>query len=36
MRVFECRYEIHDGARHGYALPNRDIFDARAAARTGS
>ena len=27
------RYAIHDGAVHGYALPNRDIFDARAAAR---
>lgn len=27
------RHEIHRGARHGYALPNRDIFDARAAAR---
>ena len=27
------RYAIHAGAVHGYALPNRDIFDARAAAR---
>ena len=27
------RYAIHDGAQHGYALPNRDIFHARAAAR---
>jgi len=27
------RYAIHGGAVHGYALPNRDIFDARAAAR---
>ena len=27
------RYAIHAGAQHGYALPNRDIFDARAAAR---
>ena len=27
------RHEVHAGARHGYALPNRDIFDARAAAR---
>jgi len=26
-------YAIHEGAQHGYALPNRDIFDARAAAR---
>ena len=27
------RHEIHPGAVHGYALPNRDIFDPRAAAR---
>jgi len=27
------RYAVHTGAQHGYALPNRDIFDARAAAR---
>lgn len=27
------RHAIHPGAVHGYALPNRDIFDARAAAR---
>jgi carboxymethylenebutenolidase len=27
------RYAIHDGAEHGYALPNRDIFHPRAAAR---
>jgi dienelactone hydrolase len=27
------RYEIHAGTVHGYALPNRDIFHARAAAR---
>jgi carboxymethylenebutenolidase len=27
------RYEIHGGAEHGYALPNRDIFHPRAAAR---
>ena len=27
------RYEIHAGAEHGYALPNRDIFDKRAAER---
>src|SRR5215831_4405536 len=26
-------HAIHAGAVHGYALPNRDIFDARAAAR---
>ncbi len=29
----EYRYEVHTGADHGYALPDRDIFDARAAAR---
>jgi len=27
------RPEIHPGAEHGYALPNRDIHDKRAAAR---
>ena len=27
------RHQIHAGAMHGYALPNRDIFDPRAAAR---
>lgn len=27
------RHAIHPGAQHGYALPNRDIFDPRAAAR---
>lgn len=27
------RHAIHPDAVHGYALPNRDIFDARAAAR---
>lgn len=27
------RYEIHKGAEHGYALPNRDIFHRHAAAR---
>jgi carboxymethylenebutenolidase len=27
------RPEIHAGAEHGYALPNRDIHDKRAAAR---
>ena len=25
--------EVHPGVDHGYALPDRDIFDARAAAR---
>jgi carboxymethylenebutenolidase len=29
----DYRYEVHAGADHGYALPDRDIFDARAAAR---
>jgi len=27
------RHAIHPGAVHGYALPNRDIFDPHAAAR---
>lgn len=27
------RHEIHIGAEHGYALPNRDIYDKRAAER---
>jgi carboxymethylenebutenolidase len=27
------RYEIHRGAEHGYALPDRDIHDKRAANR---
>jgi carboxymethylenebutenolidase len=27
------RHEIHPGAEHGYALPNRDIYDKRAAER---
>jgi carboxymethylenebutenolidase len=27
------RYEVHPGADHGYALPNRDVYDARGAAR---
>jgi carboxymethylenebutenolidase len=27
------RYEIHAGTEHGYALPNRDIYDKRAALR---
>lgn len=26
-------YQIHKGARHGYALPDRDIYDKRAAER---
>lgn len=29
----EYRCEIHPGAEHGYALPNRDIHDKRAANR---
>jgi len=27
------QHAVHRGAQHGYALPNRDIFDAHAAAR---
>lgn len=27
------RYEIHPGAEHGYALPDRDIYDKQAANR---
>jgi carboxymethylenebutenolidase len=27
------RHEVHAGVDHGYALPDRDVFDARAAAR---
>ncbi len=27
------RYQVHKGALHGYALPNRDIFHPQAAAR---
>lgn len=27
------RYEVHEGADHGYALPDRDVFDKRAANR---
>lgn len=27
------RYEVHKGADHGYALPGRDVYDSRAAAR---
>lgn len=27
------RHAVHPGTRHGYALPNRDIFHAQAAAR---
>ncbi|PYN23000.1 MAG: hypothetical protein DMD99_15135, partial [Candidatus Rokuibacteriota bacterium] len=29
----DYRYAIHQGAQHGYALPNRDIFDPHGAAR---
>ena len=29
----EHRFEVHQGAEHGYALPDRDIHDRRAAAR---
>jgi carboxymethylenebutenolidase len=27
------RHELHPGAEHGYALPNRDVYDKRAAER---
>lgn len=27
------RYEMHPGAEHGYALPDRDIYDKRATTR---
>jgi carboxymethylenebutenolidase len=27
------RYQIHPGAEHGYALPERDIYDKHAANR---
>ena len=27
------RHEVHPGASHGYALPDRDVYDSRAAAR---
>lgn len=29
----DSRIEVHKGVEHGYALPDRDIFDAPAAAR---
>jgi carboxymethylenebutenolidase len=29
----DYRYEVHPGAEHGYALPDRDIHDKRAANR---
>lgn len=29
----DFRHIVHDGAEHGYALPDRDIYDSRAAAR---
>jgi carboxymethylenebutenolidase len=31
--VVTYRYAIHEGAQHGYALPNRDIFHPHGAAR---
>lgn len=35
MRSAKVRYrhEVHSGAEHGYALPCRDVYDSRAAAR---
>jgi carboxymethylenebutenolidase len=32
-RAVDYRYALHAGAEHGYALPDRDIFDKRAADR---
>ncbi|HWB49480.1 MAG TPA: dienelactone hydrolase family protein [Stellaceae bacterium] len=32
-RAVKYHHEIHPGAEHGYALPNRDIHDKRAANR---
>lgn len=29
----DYRYEVHEGAEHGYALPDRDVYDKRAANR---
>ena len=29
----QFRYELHKGAHHGYALPDRDVFDKHAANR---
>ena len=29
----DYRHEVHAGADHGYALPDRDVYDSRAAAR---
>jgi len=29
----QYRYELHKGAHHGYALPDRDVFDKHAANR---
>jgi carboxymethylenebutenolidase len=29
----DYRYVVHKGVEHGYALPDRDIYDSRAAAR---
>lgn len=29
----DYRFTVHPGAEHGYALPDRDVYDQRAAAR---
>ena len=35
MKASKARYhhEVHMGAEHGYALPNRDIHDKKATLR---
>jgi carboxymethylenebutenolidase len=35
MRPFPVTYQycVHKGAKHGYALPDRDIYDKQAANR---
>jgi len=35
MGVGHARYikEVHRGAEHGYALPDRDVFDKQSANR---
>ena len=32
-RAVKHRWVVHKGVEHGYALPDRDIYDSRAAAR---
>ena len=33
QRGLRYQYEVHRGTEHGYTLPDRDIFDKRAANR---